>query len=125
MMYADTDFILALIKEKDWLKDKAEHIFREHEKQIWTSSFVLQELLMIAKRDGFDEEKMVNQACILVAIRPVELTPEMCRKAAFIMRKNEMTPFDSFHALACGSDPIISSDQKYDLLGLKRIKLEE
>jgi predicted nucleic acid-binding protein len=124
-MYADTDFLLALIKENDWLKENAERLFFENEKKIWTSTLVLQELMMIAHRDGQDVEKVVNQACALVSIRPIELTAEMCRKAIWLMKNNSFTPFDAFYALACGEDPIISSDKKYDAVGLKRIKLEE
>ncbi len=125
MMYADTDFLLALVKEDDWLKENAERIFHFHEKEIWTSPFVLQELMMIAHRDKISVEKIIDQVCILVRVHPVELTPELCRKAVQLIREFSTTPFDAFHVLACGNDPIISSDKKYDLVGVKRIKLEE
>ena len=124
-MYADTDFILALIKESDWLKENAESLFSLHEKEIWTSPFALQEILMIAYRERYDIQKVMNQVNLLIQIHPVQLTAEMCRKAAWLMNENKLTPFDAFHALACGDDSIISSDQKYDAAGLKRIKLEE
>jgi hypothetical protein len=35
------------------------------------------------------------------------------------------TPFDAFHAAMSGNMPVISSDKKYDELGLQRIDLEE
>jgi len=38
-MYAETDFLLALIKDEDWLGDAAETVYREHRDELWTSQF--------------------------------------------------------------------------------------
>ncbi|MDS0299421.1 hypothetical protein NDI76_11775 [Halogeometricum sp. S1BR25-6] len=38
-MYAETDFLLALIKDEDWLGEAAETVYREHRDELWTSQF--------------------------------------------------------------------------------------
>ncbi|MEK6821236.1 MAG: PIN domain-containing protein [archaeon] len=124
-MYADDDFLLALLKESDWLKETAVHVYEEQGEKIWTSCFALQEILIIARRENLDPEKAMAQVFELVDVRPVELDLGYCQKAAALMNHYSMTTFDTFHVLACGGDPIISSDKKYDSVGLKRIKLEE
>ncbi len=50
-MYAETDFLLALIKDEDWLGDAAESVYHEHQDELWTSRFTLVELLMVAYRE--------------------------------------------------------------------------
>ncbi len=40
-MYTETDFFLALLKPKDWLKDNAEKIYKKHKDDIWTSTHTL------------------------------------------------------------------------------------
>jgi len=42
-----------------------------------------------------------------------------------LIKKYQMTPVDALHAVLCQNDSIVSSDKKYDLMGLKRIKLEK
>ena len=40
-MYAETDFLLALIKDDDWLGDAAESVYRDRRDELWTSQFTL------------------------------------------------------------------------------------
>ncbi len=37
-MYAETDFLLALVKDDDWLGDAAVSVYREHSEELWTPS---------------------------------------------------------------------------------------
>ena len=48
MVYADTDFFLALMKESDWLQEAAKRILEEYSDEIWTSPVTLIELLLLA-----------------------------------------------------------------------------
>ncbi len=50
-MYAETDFLLALIKEDDWLSDRTEKIYRENKEEIWRSEYALIGLMMVAYRE--------------------------------------------------------------------------
>ncbi len=123
-MYAETDFFLALLKPKDWLKNNAEKIYREHKDEIWTSTHTLTELMLLAYRDGMDPLKMVERASNLVEVREPQIGIAGYLSACYMMKKYGATPFDALHAVYCGGDAIISSDKKYDAIGLKRVKLE-
>lgn len=61
-MYAPTDFILALVKDDDWLGEAAATDHRDHQDELWTSQFTLIELLMIAYRE---EQVITNAAALL------------------------------------------------------------
>ena len=50
-MYAETDFLLALIKDEDWLGEAATTVYHEHRDELWTSQFTLIELFMVAHRE--------------------------------------------------------------------------
>ena len=124
-MYADTDFLLAILKDKDWLKENAEQIYKKHQGDIWTSAVTIQELLIIAKREGLEQLKLIEAVQNLVEVREVTLTLEVLVKAAHLMQEEHTTLFDPLQAIVCGDEAILSSDKIYDKLGLNRIKLEE
>ena len=50
-MYADTDFLVALIKDDDWLTESAEKVYRENQGEIWTSRYGALELMLISYRE--------------------------------------------------------------------------
>jgi hypothetical protein len=68
-MYVETDFLLALIKDEDWLGGAAETVYREHEDELWTSQFTLVELLLVAYREDRDTERVVTNAAQLIEVR--------------------------------------------------------
>ena len=125
MMYADLDFFLALLKEKDWLKTRAEEIYENNHKEIWTSTITLQEIILYAVREGHNPSEYVEKLLGLVKVKESIITVEMCLAVTDIINKYKITIFDAFHAMASEGDTIISSDKIYDRLGLKRMKLEE
>jgi len=59
-MYVETDFLLALIKDDDWLGEAAESVYRERREELWTSGLTLIELLLVAYREGRDAERVVT-----------------------------------------------------------------
>jgi predicted nucleic acid-binding protein len=120
-MYVDTDFLLALLKDDDWLGDRAEEIYREHTDEIWTSRFTLIELLMVAYREDRDVESVVVNAAELVEVRG---DTDMVLTAASYVAQHGFTPFDAIHLVESGDVPIVSSDSTYDELS-ERICLEE
>jgi len=123
-MYAETDFFLALLKEEDWLKKNAERIYRDHKNEIWTSTHTLTELMLLAYREGKDPLELVEKASNLVEIREPQIGVGGYLSACYVMKKYGVTPFDALHAIYCGEDEIISSDRKYDKIGLRRVRLE-
>ena len=125
-MYAELDFILALSKEEDWLKQKAEQLYKKHKTEIWTSQFTIEEAFICSKKLNRNPLDLVNDIYDLFEVINVQLDIEGYAETAFIMSKYNSTPFNSLHAIAAKNDgTIISSDSIYDKIGLKRIKLEE
>ena len=121
-MFADTDFILALIKDSDWLKDKAAKLLKGYEGKIGTSISVMIEVALICKRLKISAIEVFSNVFELVNLN--EETYAICMRAALYIEKYELNVFDAFHAAYCGNDKIISSDSAYEKVGIERIKLE-
>ena len=122
-MWADTDFLLALVKESDWLKSKAEQILKKYAGSITTSMSVLIEVALVCQRLGISVRETFIDIFRLIAVDNV--ISGTCLEAALYVDKHGFNVFDAFHAASCGSDSIISSDSVYEKIGMHRIRLEE
>ncbi len=121
MIYADTDFFIALLKPTDWLKDKAKKALEKYKGQITTSEVTFIELALLAKRYDLDPVKITAN---VMAICNIE--DDIFLKAAIYMRDYGFGVFDAFHAAhASHCKRIISSDHIFDRIGVSRVKLEE
>ena len=110
-MYAETDFLLALIKDEDWLGDAAEAVYRDNREELWTSRFTLVELLLVAYREERDTERVVTNAATLVEVRG---DVETVVTAATYVEDHGFTPFDALHLVESDGDTIVSSDETYE-----------
>lgn len=110
-MYAETDFLLALVKQEDWLGETAEAVYREHGDELWTSQLTLVELLLVAYREGLDAERVVTNAANLLEVRG---DVDAVVAAATYVEEHGFTPFDALHLVESGGDTIVSSDQAYE-----------
>ncbi|WP_312911323.1 hypothetical protein [Natronosalvus caseinilyticus] len=110
-MYAETDFLFALIKDDDWLGDAAETVYRDHRDDLWTSQFTLIELLLVAYREGRDSERVVTNAARLVDVHG---DVDTVVAAATYVEDHGFTPFDTLHLVESGDDTIVSSDGAYE-----------
>ncbi len=119
MVYADTDFFLALLKSSDWLKGNAKKLYEEYNGKITTSEVTFIELLLLAKKHGLDPIRLTASVMAITGIED-----DLYLRAAYYMREQNLNPFDAFHAAHCGGT-IISSDKTFDGIGTKRIKLEK
>lgn len=121
-VYVETDFLLALIKDSDWLQARAENALDEHE--VVTSSYAYLELLLIRERHEFKYIKLFSN---MLDIVPVETDAErqIVLKAVQYF-EDGMTAFDSFHAATAETrgHPILGSDKAYDDVDPERISLE-
>ena len=110
-MYAETDFLLALIKDEDRLGDAAETVYHDYRDELWTSQFTLIEFLLVAYRENRDTERVVTNAANLVSVRG---DVETVVAVATYVEDHNFTPFDALHLVESGEDPIVSSDDTYD-----------
>ena len=110
-MYAETDFLLALVKDEDWLGDAAETVYRDHRDELWTSQFTLIELLLVAYREDRNTERVVTNAANLVEVRG---DVDTVVAAATYIEDHGFTPFDALHLVESDGDTIVSSDETYE-----------
>lgn len=110
-MYAETDFLLALIKDEDWLGDAAETVYQNNRDELWTSQFTLIELLLVAYREERDTERVIANAAKLVEVRG-DLNTVV--SAATYIEESGFTPFDALHLVESEGDTIVSSDGAYE-----------
>lgn len=110
-MYAETDFLLALVEGTDWLGEAAENVYRDHHDDLRTSSFTLIELLLVAYREDLDTERVIANATDLV---DVSGDGEAVVTAATYVEDHGFTPFDALHLVESDGDTIVSSDDAYD-----------
>lgn len=121
-MFADTDFILALVKDTDWLKENAIKILNDNKSKIKTSISVMIEVALICKK--FKLNTMNTFAHVFEIINVDEETYSVCMRASLYIEKYNLNVFDAFHAAFCGENKIISSDDVYESVGIERVKLE-
>ena len=120
MIYTDTDFFLAIIKREDWLKTNAHRLYSKYKNQIYTSVATIIELLLLCERYGLDAENVINATYKIAKIK--ELDREIALLSAYYMKNFKLNVFDAMHAAFCENE-IISSDDVFDTIGLKRISL--
>jgi predicted nucleic acid-binding protein len=119
-LYVETDFILALIKDDDWLKNRAEAVYEEHGDDLWTARETLVELMMVAYREGWNVERVVADTNPLLEVSG---DTDTVLAAASYVEQHDLTPFDALHLVNSGDTPIVSSDDTYDEFSA-RVRLE-
>jgi hypothetical protein len=119
-MYADLDFWLALLKDDDWLADRAESLLDEHEDDLEVSLATFIELFLVEERFSFDRERAVTA---ILELATYEGDPNVVYQASENI-DDGLNTLDAFHTALSGG-AIISSDRAYDeLTGVNRIRLE-
>jgi hypothetical protein len=119
-MYADLDVWLALLKNDDWLSDRAEDLLREHEGELAVSLATFIELFLVEERFAFDRERAVTA---ILELATYSGNPDVVYQASENIDEG-LNTFDAFHAALAGNC-MISSDRAYDDLGgIERVQLE-
>jgi predicted nucleic acid-binding protein len=128
-VYVETDFLTALVKDEDWLRESALRALDERE-DLHTSILAYAEVLVLFyDREQADYEidapRAIANLLELVPITPPEHEDAVLAAAAFI-EEYQLTPFDALHAgvVATSGEDVLSSEQDYDTVGLDRIPLE-
>ena len=95
-VYADSDFLLAILKENDWLKPKANKLYEKHKGKIWTSTITIQELLLISKREGLRIELLLDAVLNLCKVKETKLDLQKMITATEIMKKYDIAVNDLY-----------------------------
>jgi|SRR3989338_1520975 len=90
-MFADSDFILALVKEKDCLKNKANKVFEEYKEKIKTSASVMIEIALLCKK--FNREVFRTFSDISGMIKIEEEVYNLCLRAATYIDENNLRAY--------------------------------
>ncbi|MBO4248348.1 PIN domain-containing protein [Halomicrobium sp. IBSBa] len=121
-VYVETDFLLALTKDSDWLQNSAEDALVEND--VETSAFSYLELLLARERYEFDYVPLVANLLELVPVRNEEEKQVVLKAVNYY--DEGMTPFDAFHAATAetrGMD-VLSSEKDYEEIEVERVPLE-
>ncbi|MFC7203781.1 PIN domain-containing protein [Haloferax namakaokahaiae] len=121
-VYVETDFLLALAKDSDWLQGSAEEALDKYE--VETSAFSYLELVLARERYEFDFVPLVANLLELVPVRDEEEKQIVLKGVNYY--DEGMTPFDAFHAATAetrGMD-VLSSERDYEDIDVSRIPLE-
>lgn len=128
-MYVETDFLLAICKDDDWLGAAARDALETHD-DLHSSIVAYAEVLVVLyDRDdgGYDVDVARAMANLLelVPIEPAAHEAAVLAAAAFIDEET-LTPFDALHAglAATRDEPVLTSEGEYEAVGLERVPLE-
>lgn len=119
MTYADVDFWLALLKDDDWLADRAVSFYDEFEGELEVSLTTFIALYLIEDRFSFDREKATIS---ILEMADGDVDGDAIFQASEYI-DDGLNVFDAFHAAIAG-DTIISSDREFDGVPITRIPLE-
>ncbi|MDS0221413.1 PIN domain-containing protein [Haloarcula sp. S1AR25-5A] len=121
-VYVETDFLLALAKDTDWLQGPAEDALAEYD--VETSPFSYLELLLARERYEFDYVPLVANLLELVPVRNEEEKQVVLKAVNYY--DEGMTPFDAFHAATAETREmdVLSSEKDYEEIEVERVPLE-
>lgn len=121
-VFVETDFLLAIAKDDDWLQNRAEEVLDEQD--VVTSQFAYLELLIVLERHQFDFVRLFANLLDIVPVGNEEEQQIVLKAIAYF--EDGMTPFDSFHAATAETRglPILSSDKAYGSVDIERLPLE-
>ena len=108
-MYADTDFIMALLKDSDWLKQSATSFYKEHKEEIFTSHIALNELLILCEREGMNPKEKVLTLEMLIEIKA---DTDRYLEAAHYMEEHDLHTFDALHVAFSEDEQVLTTDQE-------------
>lgn len=122
-VYVETDFLIALAKDSDWLQDRAQEVL-DGEREVVTSGTAYLELLLVRDRDAFNFTRLVANLLDLVPVGSEEEHQIVLKAVGYF--EDGMTAFDAFHAATAETRglPILSSDQAYEAVDPERFPLE-
>lgn len=127
-MYVETDFLVALLKDDDWLQTAALAALDEHD-DLHTSILAYAEVLVLfyeRETAGYaiDAPRAMANLLDLVSVEPTRHEEAILAAATFI-EDEDLMPFDALHAglAATTGETVLSSETDYDAVGVDRVAL--
>ncbi|APX98445.1 twitching motility protein PilT [Natronorubrum daqingense] len=116
----ETDFLLALAKDTDWLQGSAEDALGEYD----VKTHLVSRLLLARERYEFDYVPLVANLLELVPVRDEEETQVVLNGVNYY--DEGMTPFDAFHAATTETREmdVLSSEKDSEDIEVERVPLE-
>ena len=128
-MYVENDFLMALVKQEDWLQEPAHRALEEYD-DIHTSIAAYTEFLVLAYDQDTGEYQIDVGRALADLIEQIPVRPEVHEQAvltaAVLANDHGFTPFDAIHggiAISTGQ-PVLTSERDYDDIGVDRVPLE-
>ena len=129
-MYVENDFLMALVKQEDWLQEPAHRALEEYD-DIHTSIAAYTEFLVLAYDQDTGEYQIDVGRALADLIEQIPVRPEVHEQAvltaAVLADDHGFTPFDAIHggvAISTGQ-PVLTSERDYDDIGVDRVPLEK
>ncbi len=128
--YADSDFFLALLKDSDWLKEKAKKIYEKNKDSIYVSPFTVVELMVVCVREDIPLKKTLFQISRIAELTFVKWSlffnaAEYVEQGASIFDSLLMAFSKESELASSEESEIISSDKVYEKFGFKVIDLKK
>lgn len=120
--FVETDFLLALAKDDDWLQERAEDVLDELD--VVTSPVAYLELLIVLERYQFDYVRLFANLLDVVPVGDDDEQQLVLKAVNYF--EDGLTPFDAFHAATAETRglPVLSSDKAYEAVDPERLPLE-
>ncbi|MBS3071677.1 PIN domain-containing protein [Candidatus Pacearchaeota archaeon] len=128
--YADSDFFLALLKDSDWLKEKAKKIYEKNKNSIYISPFTVVELMIVCNRENIPLKETLFHISRIAGLTFVKWdlffrTVDYIEKGANIFDALLMAFAKESEIAFSEESEIISSDKIYGKFDFKVIDLKK
>ena len=128
-MYVENDFLMALVKQEDWLQEPAHRALEEYD-DIHTSIAAYTEFLVLAYDQDAGEYQIDVGRALADLVEQIPVRPKVHEQAvltaAVLADDYGFTPFDAIHggiAISTGQS-VLTSEGDYDGIGVDRVPLE-
>jgi predicted nucleic acid-binding protein len=121
-VFVETDFLLTLAKDDDWLQARAEETLEARD--VVTSPFAYLELLIVLERYQFDYVRLFANLLDVIPVGDDRERQIVLKTVNYV--EDGMTPFDAVHAATAETrgPVILSSDGAYGAVDPERTPLE-
>jgi predicted nucleic acid-binding protein len=127
--YADSDFFLALLKDSDWLKEKAKKMYEKNKGSIWVSPFTIAELMIVCVREDIPLRDTMFQISRIAGLTYIKWevffnSVDYIEEGATVFDALLMAFVKRNEVDFPGESEIISSDKVYKKFGFNVIDLK-